>query len=195
VQDITSPLFDGSVLSECNSDDSSSYTDHCSPRPPVTNDTDSGAGCDLKHVKLMQKHLKSDKLCAVCGDKALGCNFDAISCESCKAFFRRNAFKESVRMSSVFWISVRYFHVSRYTCVCCVHVVHCILIFCITEQLGSTINTACWLAMLQAICDPYSQTACPWLCLSAARLVLWTMSTLYCKAWSIASHFATFWLC
>uniref|UniRef100_A0A1I8FCY4 Nuclear receptor domain-containing protein n=1 Tax=Macrostomum lignano TaxID=282301 RepID=A0A1I8FCY4_9PLAT len=27
--------------------------------------------------------------CTVCGDKALGYNFDAITCESCKAFFRR----------------------------------------------------------------------------------------------------------
>lgn len=31
------------------------------------------------------------KLCGVCGDKALGYNFKAITCESCKAFFRRNA--------------------------------------------------------------------------------------------------------
>ena len=34
---------------------------------------------------------KEDKVCGVCGDRALGYNFDAISCESCKAFFRRNA--------------------------------------------------------------------------------------------------------
>ena len=34
---------------------------------------------------------KEDKTCGVCGDRALGYNFDAISCESCKAFFRRNA--------------------------------------------------------------------------------------------------------
>ena len=34
---------------------------------------------------------KEEKICGVCGDKALGFNFDAISCESCKAFFRRNA--------------------------------------------------------------------------------------------------------
>ncbi|XP_050398810.1 vitamin D3 receptor isoform X1 [Patella vulgata] len=31
--------------------------------------------------------------CGVCNDRALGYNFDAITCESCKAFFRRNASK------------------------------------------------------------------------------------------------------
>ncbi|CAG9759739.1 unnamed protein product [Ceutorhynchus assimilis] len=31
------------------------------------------------------------KVCGVCGDKALGYNFNAVTCESCKAFFRRNA--------------------------------------------------------------------------------------------------------
>lgn len=31
------------------------------------------------------------KFCGVCGDKALGYNFNAVTCESCKAFFRRNA--------------------------------------------------------------------------------------------------------
>ncbi|GLV32763.1 Hormone receptor-like in 96 [Carabus blaptoides fortunei] len=31
------------------------------------------------------------KICGVCGDKALGYNFCAVTCESCKAFFRRNA--------------------------------------------------------------------------------------------------------
>ncbi|ESN94826.1 hypothetical protein HELRODRAFT_87552 [Helobdella robusta] len=40
----------------------------------------------------LRKH-KDNKICGVCGDKALGYNFDAISCESCKAFFRRNAYK------------------------------------------------------------------------------------------------------
>lgn len=40
-----------------------------------------------------KKELPSglQKICLVCGDKALGYNFNAISCESCKAFFRRNA--------------------------------------------------------------------------------------------------------
>nr|AID52831.1 hormone receptor 96 [Tigriopus japonicus] len=44
-----------------------------------------------------QKEGKTEKLlnkfCAVCGDKALGYNFNALTCESCKAFFRRNALK------------------------------------------------------------------------------------------------------
>ncbi|XP_005089041.2 nuclear hormone receptor HR96 [Aplysia californica] len=38
--------------------------------------------------------LKDEKTCGVCGDKALGYNFNAITCESCKAFFRRNALKD-----------------------------------------------------------------------------------------------------
>lgn len=36
---------------------------------------------------------KTTKICGVCGDMALGFNFSAITCESCKAFFRRNALK------------------------------------------------------------------------------------------------------
>ncbi|KAH3878156.1 hypothetical protein DPMN_002041 [Dreissena polymorpha] len=42
----------------------------------------------------MLANEKKDKTCLVCGDKALGYNFNAVSCESCKAFFRRNAHKE-----------------------------------------------------------------------------------------------------
>ncbi|CAK5072563.1 unnamed protein product [Meloidogyne enterolobii] len=33
------------------------------------------------------------KTCRVCGDSATGYNFNVISCESCKAFFRRNALR------------------------------------------------------------------------------------------------------
>lgn len=36
------------------------------------------------------------KVCGVCGDKALGYNFNAVTCESCKAFFRRNALIQKV---------------------------------------------------------------------------------------------------
>jgi hypothetical protein len=53
------------------------------------------------------KCLKSEKLahynnnigdlkCVVCSAQANGYNFDAITCESCKAFFRRNAFRSIV---------------------------------------------------------------------------------------------------
>ena len=40
---------------------------------------------------------KTDKLCLVCGEKALAVNFGVVSCECCKAFFRRNALKPQVR--------------------------------------------------------------------------------------------------
>ncbi|GAB1607658.1 nuclear hormone receptor HR96-like [Argonauta hians] len=40
---------------------------------------------------IKKKKLKDEKRCRVCGDVALGYNFDAVTCESCKAFFRRNA--------------------------------------------------------------------------------------------------------
>ncbi|CAF0907329.1 unnamed protein product [Adineta ricciae] len=33
----------------------------------------------------------ADLICAICGDRAVGFNYDALSCASCKAFFRRNA--------------------------------------------------------------------------------------------------------
>ncbi len=38
-----------------------------------------------------------NKVCAVCADRALGYNFNALTCESCKAFFRRNALKNKAR--------------------------------------------------------------------------------------------------
>ena len=43
---------------------------------------------------------KRKKICQICGDFSLGFNFGAVSCESCKAFFRRNAVKMKVRKSS-----------------------------------------------------------------------------------------------
>ncbi|XP_063233119.1 nuclear hormone receptor HR96 [Bacillus rossius redtenbacheri] len=51
-------------------------------------ETSSGA------ANVLQARLSVDfKICCVCGDRALGYNFSAITCESCKAFFRRNALK------------------------------------------------------------------------------------------------------
>lgn len=36
---------------------------------------------------------RDGRVCSICGDCAVGCNFNAITCGSCKAFFRRNATK------------------------------------------------------------------------------------------------------
>ena len=45
-----------------------------------------------------KKAKTSSLTCVVCGSIAYGYNFDAITCESCKAFFRRNAMKDPVRV-------------------------------------------------------------------------------------------------
>ena len=52
-----------------------------------------GDGSTTKRSK-----AKNSKICGVCGDRALGYNFNAVTCESCKAFFRRNAFKDTVSL-------------------------------------------------------------------------------------------------
>lgn len=41
--------------------------------------------------------IESDLICGVCGAAAHGYNFDRVTCESCKAFFRRNALKDTVK--------------------------------------------------------------------------------------------------
>ncbi|CAG5131151.1 unnamed protein product [Candidula unifasciata] len=61
-------------------------------------DANSGPHRSPSQSKREQKRRPKPKdgsvlLCGVCGDRALGYNFDAVSCESCKAFFRRNALK------------------------------------------------------------------------------------------------------
>ncbi|CAF0897756.1 unnamed protein product [Adineta ricciae] len=48
--------------------------------------------------KPTSKRPNTTLICVVCGDSALGYNFDAISCESCKAFFRRNALRPLDRL-------------------------------------------------------------------------------------------------
>jgi hypothetical protein len=45
-----------------------------------------------------ERKKKKDLRCTVCGEKAVGYNFDQISCESCKAFFRRNALRDIVNI-------------------------------------------------------------------------------------------------
>ncbi|UJR37041.1 hypothetical protein I4U23_029746 [Adineta vaga] len=50
---------------------------------------------DNNCVPVRSKKMKANSLiCVICGAPALGYNFDAISCESCKSFFRRNALRD-----------------------------------------------------------------------------------------------------
>ncbi|CAF3828385.1 unnamed protein product [Rotaria sp. Silwood1] len=51
----------------------------------------------LSHKKNKPKH--GSLTCVVCGSSANGYNFGAITCESCKAFFRRNARKDPATFS------------------------------------------------------------------------------------------------
>lgn len=60
----------------------------------------------------------SDRKCKICGDRAVGYNFSVISCESCKAFFRRNANREKV-LSCPFTNSCEVNTVSRRFCQSC----------------------------------------------------------------------------
>ncbi|CAF0987812.1 unnamed protein product [Rotaria sordida] len=48
---------------------------------------------DKKYSGPTGKRYKALLTCVVCNGDAHGYNFDAISCESCKAFFRRNALR------------------------------------------------------------------------------------------------------
>ncbi|CAF1259023.1 unnamed protein product [Rotaria sordida] len=58
------------------------------------NSSDSSFSRSLSKLKKSTtKRLKPSLKCAICGDDAYGYNFDVVSCESCKAFFRRNALR------------------------------------------------------------------------------------------------------
>lgn len=50
--------------------------------------------------------MELSKICGVCGDKALGYNFNALTCESCKAFFRRNALRTKVMLNGMDYFSL-----------------------------------------------------------------------------------------
>lgn len=54
---------------------------------------DSNSKMRYDAASLKRRH----KMCLVCGDQATGYNFNVITCESCKAFFRRNALRPKVK--------------------------------------------------------------------------------------------------
>ncbi|CAF1616839.1 unnamed protein product [Didymodactylos carnosus] len=62
------------------------WSDHIGEEEKQIND-------HTKHKERKVESSKKNLKCFVCGAKALGYNFDQISCESCKAFFRRNALR------------------------------------------------------------------------------------------------------
>ena len=50
---------------------------------------------EIRTMKTIIDHKNNDnkKLCTVCGDHARGINFNVLTCQPCKAFFRRNALR------------------------------------------------------------------------------------------------------
>jgi hypothetical protein len=58
----------------------------------VNDESGGGSVDDPPSMGSMHYHHRrvADKTCRVCGDAAVGFNFEVVTCESCKAFFRRN---------------------------------------------------------------------------------------------------------
>ena len=54
--------------------------------------------------------VEKNLICTICDGLAHGYNFDTITCESCKAFFRRNALRPDAKVT---------FCSSRSTLICC----------------------------------------------------------------------------
>ncbi|CAF4938131.1 unnamed protein product, partial [Rotaria sp. Silwood1] len=73
----------------------------------------------LSHNNAGKKSKKSNFECHVCGGPAYGYNFDQITCESCKAFFRRNAFRDMSRLSCRFYGSCVITVTTRRDCTYC----------------------------------------------------------------------------
>ncbi len=67
--------------------------DQMSYMNPSTSSQMSSSDAKRNKSAQLSGEQKGELICVVCGASANGYNFDAITCESCKAFFRRNAFR------------------------------------------------------------------------------------------------------
>ncbi|KAK7486209.1 hypothetical protein BaRGS_00022532 [Batillaria attramentaria] len=66
-----------------------------------------------------KRRVKGEKVCAVCGDHAMSHNFGALTCETCKAFFRRNANRQKDIPSCVFQDKCEINKATRRFCAAC----------------------------------------------------------------------------
>jgi hypothetical protein len=57
---------------------------------------DNGQEQQQQHRSDYMRKKPKGLICSICSGAAHGYNFDTITCESCKAFFRRNALRSDV---------------------------------------------------------------------------------------------------
>uniref|UniRef100_A0AC35UC54 Nuclear hormone receptor HR96 n=1 Tax=Rhabditophanes sp. KR3021 TaxID=114890 RepID=A0AC35UC54_9BILA len=74
------------------SSNGSSFSSVFQPHQGLSSPTDSNSS-SVQQTGSEIESRRRQKTCRVCGDHATGYNFNVISCESCKAFFRRNALR------------------------------------------------------------------------------------------------------
>ncbi|XP_037956902.1 ecdysone receptor isoform X2 [Teleopsis dalmanni] len=73
----------------------SSGRDDLSPSSSL-NGYSTNEGCDAKKIKKGPAPRLQEELCLVCGDRASGYHYNALTCEGCKGFFRRSVTKNAV---------------------------------------------------------------------------------------------------